>query len=161
MKHTKNSLTLKALSSRSKLSHMHRVFLTIMSVTVSISVERILIAINVRIIAAVVATEISRFRSDDANNDSQQQDCVLKEKEQVPSSKCVVNVITSTYKYLDRFYEFPNKFLCTLVYLFRPPSFKFTMLFKNNILRITKNFQLICISTEKWCFFFFNIICSR
>ena len=100
-------------------------FLTIMPVTVSIPVERILITINVRIIAAVVATEISWFRSDDANNDSQQQDCVLKNKEeQVPSSKCGKCHETSIYiyihRYIDRFYEFSNKFLCTLVYLFRP-----------------------------------------
>lgn len=55
LKLTKNSLTLKALFSRSKFSHAFCT-LTIMSESVAISVERISIAINVRIISAVVST---------------------------------------------------------------------------------------------------------
>ena len=140
-----------------------------MPVTVSIPVERILITINVRIIAAVVATEISWFRSDDANNDSQQQDCVLKNKEeQVPSSKCGKCHETSIYIYIytdtsiDSTNFLTNSFVRSYIFSARLiPSFKFTTLSKNNILRIIKSFQLMYTNTEKWCSPFFNIICRR
>lgn len=142
-------------------------FLTIMPVTVSIPVERILIAINVRIIAAVVATEKSWFRSDDANNDSQQQDCVLKEKKGTGTilevcGKCHANfyIYIRTHRSILRI--FSNKFLCTLVYLLRPiPSFKFTTLSKNNTLRIIKSFQLTYTNTEKRCSSIFKYYLRR
>lgn len=74
----KRFIDVESVFSRSKFDHA-LYSLTIISETVSISVKWVSVAIAKWIVAVSVSTQVSWFRRNDTDNDSQQQDCVLYE----------------------------------------------------------------------------------